>query len=165
MGVGFPLDLLLCVSLGVDMFDCVWPCRTARFGTAILRTGLLPMRRKQKFSTELGPLDSNCNCPVCRCGKEGYYSRAYLASVAGQAEIGCHLLTLHNLYFMKRLMSEARQAILESRYEAYVNDFLKDWFPNGRYPRWVAEGFTAGGLKLEHLVAIDDSVEAVESDE
>ena len=32
MGVGYPLDLVVCVALGVDMFDCVYPTRTARFG-------------------------------------------------------------------------------------------------------------------------------------
>lgn len=32
MGVGYPVDLVVCVALGVDMFDCVFPCRTARFG-------------------------------------------------------------------------------------------------------------------------------------
>jgi tRNA-guanine family transglycosylase len=37
MGVGFAVDLVVCVALGIDMFDCVYPSRTARFGTALVR--------------------------------------------------------------------------------------------------------------------------------
>lgn len=29
MGVGYPEDLVVSVALGADMFDCVWPTRTA----------------------------------------------------------------------------------------------------------------------------------------
>ena len=29
MGIGYPEDLVVCVALGADMFDCVWPTRTA----------------------------------------------------------------------------------------------------------------------------------------
>lgn len=29
MGVGFAVDLVVCCALGVDMFDCVFPTRTA----------------------------------------------------------------------------------------------------------------------------------------
>ena len=30
MGVGHQVDLVVCSALGVDMFDCVFPTRTAR---------------------------------------------------------------------------------------------------------------------------------------
>lgn len=35
-GVGYPLDILVCSALGADMYDCVYPTRTARFGTALV---------------------------------------------------------------------------------------------------------------------------------
>ena len=36
MGVDYPLDLVVCTSLSVDMYDCVYPTRTARFGVALV---------------------------------------------------------------------------------------------------------------------------------
>ena len=47
MGVGYPEDLLVCAALGVDMFDCVFPTRTARFGTAFTRDGPIKLKTKQ----------------------------------------------------------------------------------------------------------------------
>jgi len=44
MGVGYPIDLLVCVALGVDMFDCVFPTRTARFGVALTFKGELKLK-------------------------------------------------------------------------------------------------------------------------
>lgn len=35
-GVGYPLDIVVCSALGADMYDCVYPTRTARFGTALV---------------------------------------------------------------------------------------------------------------------------------
>ena len=46
MGVGYPVDLALGVALGVDMFDCVFPTRTARFGTAFTTFGEIKLRSK-----------------------------------------------------------------------------------------------------------------------
>ena len=46
MGVGYPEDLIMCVCLGVDMFDCVYPTRTARFGTAFTKKGDINLKKK-----------------------------------------------------------------------------------------------------------------------
>ena len=46
MGVGYPEDLLVSIALGVDMFDCVWPTRTARFGNAITNSGTLNLKKR-----------------------------------------------------------------------------------------------------------------------
>ena len=59
MGVGYPVDLVVCSCLGVDMFDCVYPTRTARFGTAITRHGLLDLKKCDP-NTEFGPIDETC---------------------------------------------------------------------------------------------------------
>jgi tRNA-guanine family transglycosylase len=64
MGVGFPEDLVVCVCLGVDMFDCVYPTRTARFGTAFSDNGLLKLRL-EKFSNDFQKIDENCDCFCC----------------------------------------------------------------------------------------------------
>lgn len=55
MGVGYPVDLMLCVALGVDMFDCVFPTRTARFGTAFTTFGEIKLRNKI-FAKDFTPL-------------------------------------------------------------------------------------------------------------
>ena len=49
MGVGYPVDLVVCSCLGVDMFDCVFPTRTARFGKAFTRNGPIDLSRKTLY--------------------------------------------------------------------------------------------------------------------
>jgi len=144
MGVGYPLDLVVCVALGVDMFDCVWPCRTARFGTAIVPEGLLHLR-KSKFADDFSPLDPTCQCMVCK-----NYTRAYLHSVVTKEEVGCHLVTIHNISFMMNLMKSMREAMIENRFPQFVLDFLGRHFPQGKetYPLWVVEALTAAGLDV-----------------
>lgn len=73
MGIGFAEDLLVCVALGVDMADCVFPTRTARFGVALTFEGALNLRLK-KHATDLGPIDPQCPCPTCQVNT----SRAFL---------------------------------------------------------------------------------------
>lgn len=75
MGVGFPEDLVVCVALGVDMFDCVYPTRTARFGCALTWTGQLNLKQS-KYTEDFGVIDETCDCST---GKgDGAVSRAYL---------------------------------------------------------------------------------------
>ena len=63
MGVGYPVDLVVCVALGVDMFDCVYPTRTARFGVALVHTGTLRIKAKE-YANQIEPLEKECNCPT-----------------------------------------------------------------------------------------------------
>lgn len=77
MGVGYPEDLVVCVALGADMFDCVYPARTARFGTALVRGGLLKLRAAA-MAADFGPVDAACPCEVCAT-----YTRSYLHALAG----------------------------------------------------------------------------------
>ncbi|XP_060037714.1 queuine tRNA-ribosyltransferase catalytic subunit 1 isoform X2 [Erinaceus europaeus] len=65
MGVGYATDLVVCVALGCDMFDCVFPTRTARFGSALVPTGNLQLKKKQ-FQKDFGPIDPECTCPTCQ---------------------------------------------------------------------------------------------------
>ncbi|KAL1434612.1 hypothetical protein MTO96_011697 [Rhipicephalus appendiculatus] len=48
MGVGFAVDLVVCSALGCDMFDCVFPTRTARFGCALYTRAYLHRIVKQE---------------------------------------------------------------------------------------------------------------------
>lgn len=56
MGVGYPIDIALCAALGVDMFDCVFPTRTARFGTAFTSYGEIKLRNKI-YAKDFRPLE------------------------------------------------------------------------------------------------------------
>lgn len=114
MGVGTPLDLILAVDSGIDMFDCVMPTRTARNGTLFTWAGRVSIKR-QEFRDDPRPLDPECACYTCR-----NYSRAYLRHVFLSGEIiSARLNTIHNLYFYLDLMNRARAAILEKRWEAF----------------------------------------------
>jgi len=64
MGVGYPEDLVVCSCLGVDMFDCVFSTRTARFGTAFSRKGSVKLNMA-KYQLDFGKLDENCTCDTC----------------------------------------------------------------------------------------------------
>ena len=85
MGVGFPDDLVVSVALGADMFDCVWPTRTARFGNAVTSRGLLNLRQ-QVFAEDFGPVEEGCGCVCCRpVGEAGLgITRAFIYHTAAK---------------------------------------------------------------------------------
>ncbi|MDF1562653.1 MAG: tRNA guanosine(34) transglycosylase Tgt [Deltaproteobacteria bacterium] len=120
MGVGFPEDLLRCIPLGLDMFDCVLPTRCARNGLLFTSYGRLPIRNAT-WKDDERPIDPSCACPACQ-----RYSRAYLRHLCRSGELtGMKLSTLHNVWFYLTLMREARQAIEEGRYEAFAAERLE----------------------------------------
>lgn len=79
MGVGFPVDLVICSFLGADMFDCVYPTRTARFGTAMVRRGGLMQLNQKRYKEDFLPIDKKCECNTCK-----NYTRAYIHSIVGK---------------------------------------------------------------------------------
>ena len=118
MGVGNPTTLVRAIHEGVDMFDCVLPTRTGRMGTAFSHEGRLNMRNA-RFTHDLGPLDAQCDCPVCT-----QYTRSYLRHLVKVDEmLGGILLSMHNTYFLLDLAAKAREAILAGTYE----DFYQEW--------------------------------------
>ena len=120
MGVGTPKDLVIGVGAGVDMFDCVMPTRNARNGQALLRSGRIVIKNA-KHRRDSGPLDPTCTCPCCAGG----YSRAYLRHLFLSGEIlALRLLSVHNLHLYGTLMAEAREAIVQGRYEAFRQEML-----------------------------------------
>lgn len=118
MGVGNPTTLLEAVALGVDMFDCVLPTRTARTGTAFSSTGRMNLKNA-RYSRDFGPLDAACTCPTC-----ANYSRAYLRHLVIMKEmLGAILISVHNLHFLLDLMARAREAVIAGEY----GRFLHEW--------------------------------------
>ena len=142
MGVGFTLDLVVCVALGVDMFDCVFPSRTARFGTALVRTGSINIRHSQ-YANDFRPLEEDCPCRVCK-----QYTRAYLHLLSKSEQLSGQLLTFHNLAYQKRLMDDMREAILDNTFPDFVIDFMAGQFPKHDYPAWVVESLASVNIKL-----------------
>ena len=119
MGVGNPTTLVKAVGVGVDMFDCVLPTRTARMGTAFSSSGRMNMRNA-KYTHDFGPLDPQCSCPTCK-----NHSRAYIRHLVKQNEmLGAILLSIHNLHFLIQLMNRARDAIIADCYDEFLNDWM-----------------------------------------
>lgn len=122
MGVGTPEDLLNAIGQGVDMFDCVLPTRNARNGHLYTSQGIVRIRNAEHRNS-LEPLDESCACSTCQ-----NYSRAYLHHLQRSNEIlGARLNTLHNLHFYQSLMTAAREAIQEGKFEIFKNSFLQKY--------------------------------------
>ncbi|XP_028130356.1 queuine tRNA-ribosyltransferase catalytic subunit [Diabrotica virgifera virgifera] len=142
MGVGFAVDLVVCSALGVDMFDCVFPTRTARFGCALIMTGQLNLR-KQQYVKDFSPIDKECWCSTCK-----NYTRAYLHKVVTDLPVACTLLTEHNVAFQMRLMEKIRSSVSENRFPEFVQKFILDIYPNKDYPSWVKDSLKAVNIEL-----------------
>ncbi|KAL2866858.1 uncharacterized protein BJX67DRAFT_372296 [Aspergillus lucknowensis] len=139
MGVGYPEDLIIGVALGADMFDCVWPTRTARFGNAIVSSGNLNLRHAA-FAHDFRPVEEGCSCNTCRPKEEGGLgiTRAYIHHLAAKETAGAHLLTVHNVHYTLSIMGKARQAILEDRFPDFLRDFFtKLYGEKSKIPPWI----------------------------
>ncbi|KAG9316642.1 queuine tRNA-ribosyltransferase [Chiua virens] len=143
MGVGFAEDLLVCVALGIDMADCVFPTRTARFGVALTFKGPLNLRLK-KHAKSMERIDDNCPCPTCSTGT----SRAMLHHIVTIETAGAHALTQHNLVFQAQVMGGARDAIMEGRFPEYLRTFFRNYFDDRGYPEWCVNALRSVGVDL-----------------
>lgn len=143
MGVGYPVDIVVCIALGVDMFDCVYACRTARFGSALTSTGKLQLT-KRLYAKDSGPLDAECSCPTCK-----KYSRAYLHTVATKETIGATLLSMHNIAYLLNLTRACRSAIEKGTFKDFVCSFMLSYHPKRDYPTWVIDALGSVGIALE----------------
>jgi queuine tRNA-ribosyltransferase len=118
MGVGTPEDLVAGVANGIDMFDCVMPTRNARNGWLFTRFGDIKIKNA-RYRDDVKPLDATCGCYACR-----NFSRAYLHHLHRSGEIlGARLNTIHNLHYYLQLMSEMRNAIDTSGFDAFAVRF------------------------------------------
>ncbi|KAI0076111.1 Queuine tRNA-ribosyltransferase [Panus rudis PR-1116 ss-1] len=143
MGIGFAEDLLVCVALGVDMADCVFPTRTARFGVALTLNGPLNLKQS-KYATDLGPIEEGCPCPTCTEGP----NRALLHHTVTLETAAAHAITLHNLVYQARVMGGARDAIMNDTFPDYLKTFMARYFGNDGYPEWVVNALRSVGVDL-----------------
>ncbi len=116
MGVGTPANILECIALGVDMFDCVMPTRNARNGMLFTTEGIINIRN-QKWKKDFAPLDPNLDGYV-----SNFYSKAYLRHLITSNEmLGAQIASVQNLSFYLWLAQAARTKILEGTFASWKN--------------------------------------------
>lgn len=119
MGVGTPANLLECIALGVDMFDCVLPSRNARHGMLFTSEGIINIKNA-KWELDFSPLDPNGTAYV-----DNVYSKAYLRHLIKSNEyLGFQIATIHNLAFYLALIKEARKQILNNTFSTWKDQML-----------------------------------------
>jgi queuine tRNA-ribosyltransferase len=119
MGVGTPVNLLECIALGVDMFDCVMPTRNARNGMLFTRNGIINIRNR-KWIDDYSPVD-----PEGAIRTDQECSRSFLRHLFISGEMtGPMIATLHNLSFYLNLMKEAREHILSGDFADWKNHMV-----------------------------------------
>jgi tRNA-guanine family transglycosylase len=143
MGVGYAEDLVVCSALGVDMYDCVFPTRTARFGNALTAYGPLVLRQQQ-FEKDFRPIEEDCDCLTCKG-----YTRAYLHSIVTKETVACHLVSIHNIRYQMRLMQQIRTSIIEGRFPEFVRNFMLKRFGQGKTPTWIVNALRSVHIELD----------------
>ncbi len=112
MGVGTPENILECIALGVDMFDCVMPTRNARNGMLFTTEGIINIRN-EKWKEDLSCIDSGLENEIST-----FYSKAYLRHLIISKEIlGAQIASIHNLAFYLWLVKAARQQIINGSFD------------------------------------------------
>lgn len=120
MGVGTPENILECIALGVDMFDCVMPTRNARHGLLFTSEGIINIRN-EKWKDDFSPVDPNLDGYV-----ESFYTKAYLRHLTHSKEIlAAQICSIHNLTFYLWLVKEARKHIQAGTFIDWKNVMVK----------------------------------------
>lgn len=117
MGVGTPWNILECIALGVDMFDCVMPTRNGRNGMLFTSQGIINIKNK-RWATDFTPIDQGINCPSSQ-----YYSKAYLRHLFIANELlGLQIASIQNLAFYLHLVATARTKIKNGTFKSWKDD-------------------------------------------
>ena len=147
MGVGYAVDMMLCVALGCDQFDCVFPTRTARFGSALIGLGQQVSLLSASYLTDFGPVCSDCDCSTCHTTTRSYLCHLF----RNRNSVACQLLTIHNLRFQMRFMEQIRAAIIEQRFKEFIWKVLKYHYGDSvnDYPNWILKALDI--LNIEYL--------------
>ena len=135
LGIGGLADIWHGIRQGIDTFDCVHPTRIGRHGCALVKANFwrnevqtkTPSESidltKGRFSNDYQPIDETCGCETCQSG----YTRAELYYIFKRKDsIGGSLVSIHNIYFMNKMMEEIRKAIKEDRIDEIEDEWLVD---------------------------------------
>lgn len=119
MGVGTPWNILECIGMGVDMFDCVMPTRNGRNAMLFTTKGIINIDNK-KWEKDFSPIDDGFTCEV-----SNYYSKAYLRHLMKAKEFLAYTIaSIHNLAFYLWLVDEARKNIRENNFSSWKNEMI-----------------------------------------
>jgi len=119
MGVGTPANILECIGLGIDLFDCVLPTRNARHGLLYTAKGIMNMKNA-RWKDDFSPIDESSPCETSRT-----YSKAYLRHLLHSKELlGSQIASLHNLSFFLWLVQEARRHIRAGDFLSWKNKIV-----------------------------------------
>ncbi|XKT74222.1 MAG: tRNA guanosine(34) transglycosylase Tgt [Patescibacteria group bacterium UBA2163] len=119
LGIGEPEDLFEGVAHGIDMFDCVQPTRMGRMGVLYTADGKINLN-KAKYTRDFTPLDTATGGYASE-----HFTRAYLAHLFRANEmLAATIASLHNLYFINRLMQDMRTAIIDGTFNEFRAEFL-----------------------------------------
>ncbi|KAL0273981.1 UNVERIFIED_CONTAM: hypothetical protein PYX00_006529 [Menopon gallinae] len=151
MGVGYAEDMLVCCALGIDMFDCVYPTRTARFGNAITFAGKLNLGLKM-HEFDFRPVEEGCECLCCK-----NHTRSYLNSIIKEAA-ACSIISIHNIFFQMKFMRLIRENIINKTFPDFVRYFMKLNYPKKDYPQWAVDALSSVSINLEDDEPISDKV-------
>lgn len=120
MGVGTPWNILECIDLGIDMFDCVMPTRNGRNGMLFTTEGVINIRNK-KWASDFSPID-----PGLPVESSQFYTKAYLRHLFVANEIlGLQLASIQNLSFYLWLVGEARKQILAGNFSSWKKGMIE----------------------------------------
>ncbi len=120
MGVGTPWNILECISMGIDMFDCVMPTRNGRNAMLFTTQGVINIDNK-KWEFDFSPIDEGLDCEVSQ-----YYSKAYLRHLFKAGELlGLSIASIHNLAFYLWLVKQARQKIQEGTFAGWKTEMIE----------------------------------------
>jgi len=119
MGVGTPWNILECISLGIDMFDCVMPTRNGRNGMLFTTNGVINITNK-RWAADFSCIDDNLPSETSR-----FYSKAYLRHLFIAKEIlALQIASIHNLSFYLWLVGEARRHIEAGDFTSWKNTMI-----------------------------------------
>ena len=119
MGVGTPVNILECIALGVDMFDCVMPTRNARNGMLFTSEGIINIKN-QKWKDDFSPIDPTIGGHVST-----FYSKAYLRHLVHSKEmLGSQIASIHNLSFYLWLVNTAREHIQKGDFSTWKDQMI-----------------------------------------
>ena len=120
MGVGTPLNLLECISMGIDMFDCVMPTRNGRNGMLFTSKGVINIDNK-KWENDFSPIDEGIDCSFSKL-----YTKAYLRHLVKSKELtALTIASVHNLAFYLNLMKQAREHILAGDFSIWKSQQMQ----------------------------------------
>lgn len=120
MGVGTPENILECIALGIDMFDCIMPTRNGRNGNLFTTQGIINIKNK-KWQNDFSLIDTQSTCHVSR-----FHSKAYLRHLFVANEIlGLQIASINNLALYLWLVKEARQQILNGTFNEWKKIMVK----------------------------------------